>query len=271
MRPRTPLLALLAALLAPPAAAGTLGDFEQAATRPSPPSASKAKGGAGSSDSAGGHDHCDDDETRARDPFCDLAESIGAAVVQVLTLPFVLGGQGSLAFEQGHDSEDTPVPRRVHGDLALPRAALEVDRFQARDDIRGLDLRAEAGYAFIGADIRYQRLDEAQPADRLEITRAHLLFRGLYGPLQVNLGLGRIHLGGSSGDSRLAALQLPLGHGLALRASAIGGRIHGNDIEQFEGALLLKRDFGGLQAGYQRQRAGGVVIEGPLVGLSLRY
>lgn len=258
-------LLVMGLLLAPPARAGTLDDFEAAATRPATAS------DAGEHTAPDRHAHCDDAAERALNPLCGIAESLGGFLIRMVALPFVLGGEGSLALERGREDERAPVPPRAPGDLALPRAALEVDYLAARDDIQGIDLRAEAGYAFLGADLRYQRLTEQQPPDRLEITRAHLLFRGRYGPMQLNLGLGRIDLGDSSGDSRLLALQLPLGRALALRGSVITGHINDNDIELFEGTVLARSGLAGLHAGYRLQRSGGVEIEGPFAGVALRY
>lgn len=261
-----PLLLLLALPLH--LRAGTLDDFEHEARRSQPPAPASTSGG---NDSRRLTD-CDGEPDRHLS--CDLGEAIAGGVLYLVTQPFVAGGEGSVARLRGETAEGRPVPRRKAGDPELPGVALFLGHEEANDDIHGQMLRGEVGHGFLALRGKTQRLHETGNGDRLELTQAHLLFRGTYGPVQVDLGGGRMWLAGDTharGRSFLLGASAFVTRHLSLHAVGSNGRFGGNDVRELDGALELHRRYGGVRLGYQRNRAGAVDIEGPYAGLTFFY
>lgn len=248
--------------------AGTLDDFEHEARRRQPPAPASASGG---NDTRHITD-CDGEPDRHLS--CDLGEAIAGGIVYLVTQPFVAGGKGSVARLRGATAEGKPVPRRTAGDPELPGVALFLGREEANDGIDGQTLRGEVGHGFLALRGKTQRLHETGNGDRLELTQAHLLFRGSYGPVQVDVGGGRMWLAGDTharGRSFLLGASVFVTRRMSLHAVGSNGRFGGNDVRDLDGAIEWHRRYGGIRLGYQRNSAGVVDIEGPYAGLTLYY
>jgi len=277
---------LFALLLVPAMAlAGTLGDFEKDATgtrRSTDQSGKKkeesdAKAGAGSSRPEGSHclfgDFLDimlsDDESAgpsrpaSAGPSSCLLSDGGAeswSRVESMGMPDA-GGKG--------------VRPRREGEALIPVLRIDVTYQNAGSDITAWDYRFEAGYGPVGFQMRRTVYDENAPAASLEVFEYHALYRMSAGSkLEVDLGVGAMILNGLQSNNGYSVTVPILYHptdfyGLEFRP--VWSSINENDIQDFDLAVLFGWRYASVKAGYRWLRSPHQSLDGPEIGIALRW
>jgi hypothetical protein len=151
------LCVVCAAAVALPASAGTLGDFEGAATTPKPgPAPAPRSGSVGSNAGhAGGGVRIDNSLTGLQ----------SGDLVVLVAIGLVAGAQLSLGRMQGAPSvagiRTTP---RARGDPDLPMLRLDANHQNVQGDVRAGDFRLETGYGPLAVQARYHPVPRGHPA-----------------------------------------------------------------------------------------------------------
>lgn len=245
---------------------GKLCEFERAATKPG------TAPGKADSPKRGAHASADDDESLAAlliRPFADL-----------IVLAIAEGGANSNLRAGGGDERVRP---RTDGEALIPRLRLDVGRQRIDSATEAWDLRIEAGEGALGIQGRLTRYREelggSSPAvSRLDFRQAHVLYRMSGEFLEVDLGIGMLQMSGRDTHSALSFTVPVLIHPtpwLGLEYRPAWARIAIHSVRDQELALMLGGPFASLRMGYRRVDTDGgstgAVMQGPFMGLSIRY
>lgn len=174
----------------------------------------------------------------------------------------------------GTDNQRTATPRKP-GDRLIPFARVDMSYNRVDSDIYALGRSAEVGYGPFGFTIRAARYRESEPATTLDVTQYHWLYRMSLGDrVEMDLGLGRYKLSGvsehSGGSSTIRLLINASDHvGIELRPS--WADINGNGIRDHEAAMTFGDKYWSALAGYHWLEGPGSSLNGPVLGLSLRF
>lgn len=160
------------------------------------------------------------------------------------------------------------------GDAHIPFFRLDLSYQDVESDVDAFGYRLEFGYRFLGAQFRQIHYKENTPEDDLDIREGHLLLRIAGDPLEVNFGFGGMSVEGHQSHSGLSLtlpliLQLPNEFDVELRPS--WAFINGSDIQHYELAALYGWQYFSFRAGYRWLRAESESLDGPFLGVSLRY
>lgn len=231
------------------AQAGALGDFQ---------------GGLGSSSSGSGGGH-----SSGGDDFIFLW------MFQELFLNgIVVGGAGSMARleEEGGYLEDLEIPPRQAGEALIPFVRLDSAWQAAQSDVTALNTSADLGYGAFAVRVDHTRFWEHDPDDELDLTRVYGLFRMSFGaPLEIDLGLGTMIANGEEERTDRFAITVPIlfhphpSFGIECRPT------WADEITETDLGVLVGARFISIKAGYHWLKSPEQSLNGPYLGLSLRY
>ncbi len=275
-------LALAASMAAVPAMGGTLEEFERKATRSGNEGARNAFP-RGNADGDAGRPKSFGDEL-----VQEIAESIADLLLYGVAGGVLYGGAASWARvtqkpaperregEDGtRDREAIDVGPRRPGEALIPFARLDMGYQFLESDVSALDIRAEAGYAMAAVQVRRTDYREKEPKDDLATTAIHALYRMSFGnSFGMDIGLGALVLqreGSRSGFSfTLPFLIHPSDHfGIELRPA--WSDLGGSTIQDYDVAIVGGWRHVSARAGYRWVRAGFAHLDGPEVGVSVRW
>ncbi len=170
----------------------------------------------------------------------------------------------------------TPTPLREAGDPLVPFVRIDGAWQHVSDEIEAWDVYGQVGYGAIGMDYRRTRFDQFRPQKTLRMEWWHLLSRLSYGSqIEVDFGMGIYGLKGqerTSGFSLTSAiLYYPNDHwGLEFRPT-VAWINRDNTVNDFDLALHLRQEAVGVKLGYRWTKSTNVTLDGPYVGLVLRW
>jgi hypothetical protein len=237
------LVVLLAA--ARPAAAGPLSDFEKQATKPDPPRAASA-----SEDSPASRTHSDDDSNPIFDAIAEGA---------------VYGGAASLA----------RVETREPGEPLIPFARGDAGYQYIRGGPSALDMRGEAGWAFLALETRLTSYRDRRTDETLSALSVNGLYRMSFGSqVEIDLGAGSYSLQGEgrhAGSTFTVPIRVAATDWLGLEARPSWHFIGENTIRDHALSVRLGGRYAGFTAGYRWVESGSAKLDGPQIGLSLSW
>lgn len=261
------LCALCAGAVALPAYAGTLGDFEGAATSSKPAPAPAPRSGAiRSGAGAGGGVRVESGLTGLQSGDLVVLAAIG----------LVAGAQLSLGRVQGAPSvagiRTTP---RERGNPDLPLLRLDANTQNVQGDIRASDFRLETGYGPLALQARYTRFREDVPRDTLDLTYAHALVRiSATSTFGLDVGAGSAWLAGAArhnGFSGTVAMAWRPHERVELRFAPAWSSIEDRWIRDHDVSAALVVPYASLRVGYRWVAVNGATLKGPYAGVSLHF
>lgn len=275
-------LSLAASMAAIPASAGTLEEFETNATRGAiegsrdASARERSEAGAGRSGRFG--------ESLGQ----EIAESLGDLVVYGVVGGILYGGAASWARvtqppaserrdaeEVSRESEAVEVAPRRPGEALIPFARFDAGYQFVASDVSALDLRAEAGYAMAAIQVRRTEYREKEPKDDLETTGIHALYRMSFGNhFEMDIGLGALVLqrdGSRSGFSFTLPILIHPSDRFGIEFRPAWSDLGGSTIQDYDVTVLVGVRYVSARAGYRWVRAGFAHLDGPEVGVAVRW
>jgi hypothetical protein len=230
------------------ARAGALGDFQ---------------GGLGSSSSGSGGGH-----SSGGDDFFFLW------MFQELFLNgIVVGGAGSMTRleEEGGYLEDLEIPPRQPGEALIPFVRLDATYQAVESDVAAADYSTDLGYGAFAVRFNQTRYWEQHPSDELDLYRIYGLYRMSFGSqFEIDMGFGTMIVDGTNRTDRFSFTLPILYHphpsfGIECRPA------WSDDIMETALGVLVGARFVSIKAGYRWLRSSEQSLNGPYIGLSLRY
>jgi len=167
------------------------------------------------------------------------------------------------------------VQLREHGDARTPFVRVDIAYQSVNSDITARDVRAELGYGSLAADFRNTDFQQSAPMDRLSVIRFHLFYRMTFDPaMEIDLGFGNLVLQGNdanSGISFTTPLLIHPNENFGVEFRPAWAWINGNLIEDYDFAALIGRHYISLRLGYRWMRAHNETLNGPTLGVALRW
>lgn len=272
---------VLACLIPLTASAGTLDDFERDATKRDRAAANDKK----SKKTSDGDDHdaaSDAADACLSDLGSDCLSDLCASGFPGKALTELFGGiaaGGRLSRERiepdssGAQKDGSIV--RKSGEALIPFLRVDVLYQEVERDVTATDLTVLAGYGPIGVQMRRTVFSEEVPDDRLRVAEYHVLYRMSAGrTFEVDLGAGAMVLDGKAENSGFS-LTLPLlwhpkdFFGIEFRP--LWSTINENDIQDHDLSVLLGWRYCSLRAGYRWVRSPSESLDGPHIGVSMRW
>lgn len=240
---------LLAFLTASPASAGKLKEFEKAATkRPSEPPRPQANG------------------SQDGDPF--LADFYSGVI-----RGFILGGEYSVARVRPAWNREFAADARENGEALIPFARGELGYQWVRGGVDALDLRAEAGYACVGLEVRRTRYWDRRSDEALATTSIHALYRmSIDRFMEIDLGGGPYFLEGEEnhqGSSFTVPILIAPSQFVGLEFRPSWHALEGYTIRDHTILVRAGRRGAYATAGYRWVQSGSVALDGPQLGLTV--
>ncbi len=248
-------------LVGQPVYAGTLDNFEEEATDDEHPSQ--------------GYQPASDD---------DDDESLLWVILRGIFRIFFLGddddddyartdGGSHARPESGSRSPSGYFPR--YNPVLRPSLRLDAGYQNAKSDVRALDFRAEGGYDFLAAQGRFTYYNEQDPADEMWLNYLHGLLRmSLGNQFVVGAGAGAIILDGNdrnSGFSLTAPVLFYPQDSLGFEFRPVWSWIRDSAIHDYDAGLVLGSKHTAFRAGYRWVYTDGESLEGPYLGLTVRF
>jgi hypothetical protein len=164
---------------------------------------------------------------------------------------------------------------RKPGDPLLPFVRFDASYLAIESDVDAFDYRVQLGYGTFAFELNQTRYEEDEPADRLDLYRLYGLLRLSFGDkIEVDLGLGGIILDGderNSGFSATMPILVQVYDWLIVEFRPMWSQIKGSGIDEYELGFLFNRDFAAIKAGYRWTHSPQESLDGPFIGLSIRY
>lgn len=248
------------------AAGGRLDAFEKDARKNAAREARKR------SASTSTHKH-DNSHDRGSHSFFDDDDDDGFAesILTMAGFGLLYGGASSWQRVSPGDTEPLNVVPREHGAPLLPFTRIDAAYIDASDSVDALDLLTEVGYGPFAAQYALTRYEETGPDDRLDVYHVLGMFRLSYGPqVEVDFAMGALTLDGESTSHRFA-FSLPV---LIHPTEHLGVEIRPlwSDLaDRYDVAGLLTWNHVSLKGGYRWLTGDHESLNGPYVGLSVRY
>lgn len=221
-------------------------------------------------------------DTRARPPhshgrhgtstsFGDIA---GTALVGCLCEGFshgiVYGGIASVERVFGGDSQ---CEGRKPGEALIPFFALDLNYQDVDGDVTAWDFRSEIGVGPIAFEAR--RTEYREDADDLAITGMHGLYRMSAGSLlEVDIGCGALRVSGQdveTGFSVTLPIRLHPSDVFGIEYRPVWSSVNETRISSHDLSVLCGWRHAGLRVGYRWLSTAGETLNGPEIGLSLRW
>lgn len=249
-----------------PAFAGKLDEFEEKATekKKKPDQEAESK------------------ESKSKDRASEdkgCLEAIADLYFELLADAFLTCGKLSWRRIQKDFDSDLPLYEgmryRKPGESLIPFVRFDYGYQNVESDIDASDYRVEFGYGPLGFQVRKTFYVEDDPNDKLDVTQFHALYRmSLGNRVELDLGLGVFELEGNEKNSGFSFTAPVLFHpneiiGIELRPAWTV--INGNSIAEYDIALLCGWRYIAFRTGYKSLDAPGASLNGPYIGVSLRY
>jgi hypothetical protein len=167
------------------------------------------------------------------------------------------------------------IRHRKPGESLIPFVRFDYGYQNVDSDIDASDYRIEFGYGPFGFQVRKTSFVERNPDDKLDFNQLHALYRMSIGNrFELDLGLGVFEIEGNERNSGFSLTVPFLFHpneiiGVELRP--VWTQINGNSIVDFDMALLCGWRYFSVRAGYKSVWTTGASLNGPYIGISLRY
>jgi hypothetical protein len=216
-------------------------------------------------------------EPDTADEHESLSETVAAACMWFFLYSTVYGGASSwkrIRPSSQIQMGGAPAARSL-GEALIPFARLGVSYQDVESDVTAWDFRAEAGYGPFGVQVRQTRYDETEPADNLTITQMHGLYRMSFGSrFEVDIGMGVFVLDGNETNSSFSLTTPLLFHpteffGVEFRPAWTS--VNGSSIGDYDLSILAGWQYVSLRAGYRWLRSEDESLDGPHMGLSIRF
>ncbi|MFT3781215.1 MAG: hypothetical protein QM790_04300 [Nibricoccus sp.] len=255
-------LLLAACWLASPVLAGSLSDFEKAATEqpkvnPPPTRQERQRASDYNNENTGG--------SRLDDAFFDA-----------FFVMCVHSGRRTLERMRKSESPDLAlIPLREIGAPDLPLAQADVNYQRIDSRTHGIDARALIGYGPVGAQYRQTRYTEKGASDPLNFIQMHGLFRMSWSEkVEFGMGYGGLILDGrkrNDGFSMTYPLSFfPTRH-LGLNFTPTWSWINDHAITDCDSSVAYVNKYFSVRAGYRRIKVRDQALSGPYVGLSFHF
>lgn len=246
--------------------AGKLDEFEEKATEEKKKPENKAES----------------DVSASKDKRSDDDSCLGGIVNLYFELVAdVFMTYGKISWTRIHKDFDPDFPLykgleyRKPGESLIPFVRFDYGYQNVASDMDASDYRAEFGYGPFGFQVRKTSYVEDDPDDTLDINQFYALYRmSLGNKVEIDLGLGVFQIEGNEKNSAFSFTVPVLIHpneiiGIELRPGWT--EIHGNSIMDYDIALLCGWRYISLRIGYKSLNAPGASLNGPYIGVSLRY
>lgn len=177
-------------------------------------------------------------------------------------------------FDQDHTLYEG-LKHRKPGESLIPFVRFDYVYQNVDSNIDASDYRAEFGYGPFGFQVRKTAYVERNPDDKLDINQFHALYRMSIGnKVEIDLGMGVFEIEGNEKNSAFSFTVPVLFQpneiiGIELRPAWT--QISGNGIADYDIALLFGWRYISFRMGYKSLRAPGASLNGPYIGVSLRY
>ncbi|MBN1671636.1 MAG: hypothetical protein JXR37_11410 [Kiritimatiellae bacterium] len=190
-----------------------------------------------------------------------------------VTLITLYGGLHSC--ERISDQPELHITPRAPGEALIPFVRMDVNYHPIGRDLTAWDYRGEAGWGPIAFSARLTQYDEEAPHDELDMLQLYGLYRMSFGRyVEVDLGFGTLALHGNGHRDGFAFTMPVLVHpwdwlGVECRpvwCTIDQNRIHDNDL-----AVLVGGPYASLRLGYRWVYTRDTSLDGPHVGVSLRW
>lgn len=213
------------------------------------------------------------------DSHSELHEQIDSLLVEImigaLTYPGLYSFERVATSGIDDQREENLVTPRAVGEGVIPFARLDISYNQVSSSILALHSRAEVGYGPFGFEMRQASYSESAPDASLDVEQYHLLYRMSFGDhVELDLGLGEYTISGvavNSGKSSTAHLLIHPNEKLGIEVRPSWATINGNGIRDHEYAISYGERFWAVCMGYRLLEGPTTNLNGPFIGVSLRY
>ncbi len=206
------------------------------------------------------------------DPHDD--DSFWAGVcAEILMAVFAYGGVASMQRVVG--DEDGEFHPRRGGEALIPFARLDASYQVVESDVSALDALGEIGFACIAFQARRTSYREDDPGERLDTTQLHGLYRMSFGShVEVDLGMGSLRISGDdvhSGFSLTTPVRVHPTDRFGVEYRPVWSSIDEQRIAEHDLAAFVGWRYASLRVGYRWFHSEGASLNGPEIGLSLRW
>lgn len=249
-------------LVGQPAWAGKLSQLEEDLEKPS---SEQENGRESPCEQCDGDTNCDEDD--------HSGESL---LAEVILLALASGGVASVE----RVSETTPregsllqLRRRRAGEALLPAMRLDATGAWLLRDIGALHLRGELGWGPVAITANWTRMHEE--GDRLDILNEHLVYRmALWSFGELDLALGAGQSAGAKttwGFSLGIPIRIHPSQHFGVEFTPTWTVFRGSLLQDYHLALVGGTGFVSATVGFRMLRSDNVKMQGPTVGVALRY
>lgn len=189
----------------------------------------------------------------------------------------IVPGQASWA----RAANDTPtlsqwnLAPRVPGDPFIPLIRMDAAYQAVESDVEALDGRLQLGYGPLAFEFNGTWFQEEDPSARLEIYHLYGLYRLSYGQnVEIDLGVGGIILDGeelNTGASLTIPFLVRIRDWLLVEFRPAWSEVNDTRIDKYELDVLFNWRSVALKTGYRWLESPNESLNGPFVGLSIRY
>lgn len=266
---------LVCLMLSLPAVAGTISDFEYDASKKNEEPANKEKPAA--EEKSPGKEGLAEGIAKgfAKGVGEGFGESIGNILVGGIVSAIAYGGGASIARVEGNGYGKYEIEPRKAGEALIPFVSVDVSYQDVESDVTAADVRGEIGYGSLGIQARQTRYWEDEPKDGLTATQVHGLYRMSIGSkAELDLGIGSLFLegdGSNSGVSFTAPVLIHPSDFFGFEFRPAWSSINENTINDYDAALLLGWRFASLRVGYRWFMTAHESLNGPQVGIAMRW
>jgi hypothetical protein len=164
---------------------------------------------------------------------------------------------------------------RRQGEALIPFLRLDTMYQEVEADVAAWDYLMIVGYGSLGFQVRSTVYEEKEPADKLRFAEYHALYRmSLGNHIEVDLGAGAMVLKGvqeNSGFSVTVPVLIHPSDHYGFEFRPVWSSINENDIQDFDVAFLFGWRYASVKAGYRWVRSPHQSLDGPEMGVSLRW
>jgi hypothetical protein len=260
-----------------PASAGTLEDFEKDAVKKREPGADSKSKKKSSTD--GADDFADTCINGLADDCLDALCTSGEAGRAIGAFFGGIANGGRYSWDRinpdGLSSQKDERIVRRQGEALIPFLRLDRMYQEVEADVAAWDYLMIVGYGSLGFQVRSTVYEEKEPADKLRFAEYHALYRmSLGNHVEVDLGAGAMVLKGvqeNSGFSVTVPVLIHPSDHYGFEFRPVWSSINENDIQDFDVAFLFGWRYASVKAGYRWVRSPHQSLDGPEMGVSLRW
>ena len=167
------------------------------------------------------------------------------------------------------------IPPRRHGEALIPFFRFDIAYQDVESDVTAMDYQFELGYGWIAFFLRSTVYEEKEPDDELEMLQYYGLYRmSINDQVEVDIGIGGIDLSGNESNNGFSTTipvrYHPSDHyGFEFRPA--WSNIKGNSIWDFDLTVLAGWRYASIRAGYRWVHSPNASLNGPEIGISLRW